>query len=177
MEENGAFCRSSLAAEAAPKLVNPGINVTEKGIQHVLERQIVNGMARLDNPKRKSFSQSDFEQYPVWAWDDSNEIHQPITDIEPALEDYGTLFIKASFQTSGHSFNGYLIGGTVFYAFGLFVREREFVMNLRLPDMMETSLREIIHLLECPPFNLFPLQYSSEVRLRGGRQVSGVLAP
>jgi hypothetical protein len=32
------------AAKGAPKLLNPGINVTEKGMQHVLERHIVNGI-------------------------------------------------------------------------------------------------------------------------------------
>jgi hypothetical protein len=33
-----------VAAETAPKLLNPGINVTEQGMQHVLERHIVNGI-------------------------------------------------------------------------------------------------------------------------------------
>jgi hypothetical protein len=36
------FCRN--AAETAPKLLNPGINITEKGMEHVLERHIVNGI-------------------------------------------------------------------------------------------------------------------------------------
>jgi hypothetical protein len=35
---------SAVAAKTAPKLLNPGINVTERGMQHVLERHIVNGI-------------------------------------------------------------------------------------------------------------------------------------
>ena len=33
-----------VAAGTAPKLLNPEINVTEKGMKHVLERHIVNGI-------------------------------------------------------------------------------------------------------------------------------------
>jgi len=33
-----------VAAKTTPKLLNPGINVTEQGMQHVLERHIVNGI-------------------------------------------------------------------------------------------------------------------------------------
>jgi hypothetical protein len=132
-------------------------------------------MARLDNPKRKALSQADFDQYPFWVWDDENENHQPISEAEPSPEDYGTLFIKARFEANGHSFEGYLIGGSTFYAFGLFVADREFVMNLNLPDMMEKSLAEISVLLKCPPFKLFPLRFTSPVRFRGGRVIAGML--
>ena len=132
-------------------------------------------MARLDNPKRKALSRADFEQYPVWVWDDENENHQPISEAEPSPEDYGTLFIKARFEANGHVFDGYLIGGSTFYAFGLFVAGREFVMNLNLPDLMEKNCAEIIALLKCRPFKLFPLRFSSPVRSKGGRVIGGTL--
>jgi len=71
-------------------------------------------MAKLDKPWRKFFSLADFEQYPVWVWDEVNEGHVPISELEPAVEDYGTLLIKAHFHAGGHSFDGYLIGGLTF---------------------------------------------------------------
>jgi len=134
-------------------------------------------MARLDNPKRKTLSETDFEEYPVWVWDDEMEGHQPISEPEPTPEDYGTLFIKARLEVEGHQFNGYLVGGLTFYAFGLFIDDRLFVMNLNLPDLIEKDMAEIYRLLKCKPFKLFPLHYESPVRLRGGRRIEGILNP
>ncbi len=132
-------------------------------------------MGRLDKPKRKGFSQADFDLYPVWVWDDEMESHQPVEEVEPSIEDYGTLFIKARFEVGGNMVDGYLVGGSSFYAFGLFIAGREFVMNLNLPDMIEKDLAEICRLLKCEPFKLFPLRFVSPVCFRGGRPVKGVL--
>jgi uncharacterized protein YfaP (DUF2135 family) len=44
MEGDVDFRHSFLAAKSGQNLLNPGINVTEKGMQHVLERHIVNGI-------------------------------------------------------------------------------------------------------------------------------------
>jgi len=45
-EASGVLTRIAefLAAKGGTKLLNPGINVTEQGMQHVLERHIVNGI-------------------------------------------------------------------------------------------------------------------------------------
>jgi hypothetical protein len=134
-------------------------------------------MARLDNPKRKALSQADFDQYPVWVWSDDNEHHQPISETEPSPEDYGTLFIKARLDAEDHSFDGYLIGGSTFYAFGMFVEGHEFVMNLNLPDMMDKNLADIAALLKCRPFKLFPIRFTSPVRLKGGQKIGGTINP
>ena len=131
-------------------------------------------MARLNKPKRKALSLADFEQYPIWVWDDSNESHQPISETEPSTDDYGTLFIKARFEADAHSFDGYLIGGHSFYAFGLFVEDREFVFNLHLLDLMEVNMSEIYQLLGCRPFGLLPLRFASPVRFQGGKPITGV---
>ena len=132
-------------------------------------------MARLDNPKRRSLSREDFEEHPVWTWDDENEGHLPLSEADPAPEEYPTLFIKARFEASGHQFDGYLIGGSSFYAFGLFIAEQKFVMNLNLPDLIEKNLPEIFRLLSCQPFKLFPLRFSSPIRFKDGRVIAGML--
>ena len=134
-------------------------------------------MARLTKPHLKALSKDDLEQHPVWVWDDKMEGLQPISEPEPDAEDYGTLFIKARFQADEHSFDGYLIGGSTFYAFGLFVAGKEFVMNLNLPNLIAKNMPEIYHLLKCEPFNLFPIRYESSVRLLGGRRIEGMLNP
>jgi hypothetical protein len=99
----------------------------------------------------------------------------PISENEPNLEDYGTLFIRADIKTGGQSFRGYLVGGESFYAFGVFVNAHEFVMNLNTPDLNQKKVAEISRLLGCPPFDLFPVQYESPVRLKGGRAIAGIL--
>ena len=134
-------------------------------------------MARLDSPKRRMLSQADFEAYPVWVWDDDTEHVVPISEAEPSLDDYNTLFIKARFETDGHSFDGYLIGGPTYYAFALFVAGHKFVMNFNLPDRIEKHLIDIAALLKVAPFKLFPLRYTSEVRFKGGGRIAGSLTP
>lgn len=42
---SGGMSALGVAAKTTPKLLNPGINVTEQGMQHVLERHIVNGIS------------------------------------------------------------------------------------------------------------------------------------
>ena len=42
-ERSADFRTSCLRPKTTPKLLNPGINVTEQGMQHVLARHIVNG--------------------------------------------------------------------------------------------------------------------------------------
>jgi hypothetical protein len=115
------------------------------------------------------------DQYPVWTWDDDNEGLLPISDSEPSTDEYTPLFIKARFDTSGHSFDGYLIGGPSYYAFGLFVGDKSFVMNLNMPDRMQRHLDEICELLDCKPFKLLPIRYTSPVRLKGGHRIEGAL--
>lgn len=92
-------------------------------------------------PKRKEFTQEDFEQYPVWAWDDEMEYKLPISDIELSRDDYGVFFIKAEFTTDGHHFDGYLIGNKTYYAFGIFVNGEEFILNLNMPDRIEIHMK------------------------------------
>ena len=134
-------------------------------------------MTRLNSPKRKSLSRADFEAHPIWVWDEDSDVHLPIADQEPSPEEDGPLFIKARFESHGRLFDGYLIGGSTFYAFGLFVEDHEFVMNLNTPDWMDKYLLEICAILQCEPFKLFPLRFESPVRFKGGRVISGSLQP
>jgi hypothetical protein len=133
-------------------------------------------MARLNKPKRKDFTKADFDQYPVWVWDDEMEGHLPLSENEPSPDgEYGPFFIKARFEVNGCWFDGYLIGDETYYAFGLFVGDHEFVMNLNMPDLIEESVVEICRLMNWGPFELFPLRYESPVRYEGGREISGTL--
>ena len=75
-------------------------------------------MVRLNNPHRADLCKEDFEQFPVWVWDDANEGYLPLS--EPFTSEYGTLFIKARFIVNEHVLNGYLVGIQTFYAFGFF---------------------------------------------------------
>ena len=134
-------------------------------------------MARLDSPKRLTLTPDDFHRYAVWVWDDDTEAHLPVSEEDPAPADYGTLFIKARFNSADRHFDGYLVGGSSFYAFGVFLAGREFVMNLNLPDMMRDNLKEIYRILDCESFDFFPVHYISRVRWKDGKKIEGTLAP
>lgn len=134
-------------------------------------------MVRLSDPKRKSLSLKDLERFPVWVWDDENENLLPLSEENPSIYEYGTLFIKAKFKTiSEYTFDGYLIGTSAFYAFGLFVENREFIMNLNLPEFIKKNMEEIYLLLQCKPFELFPLRYEACVSLKEKKEISGSLS-
>ena len=134
-------------------------------------------MARLTHPRRKDLSREDFERFSLWTWDDANEFLLPISDSEASPEKYGPLFIKAKFFADDLSLDGYLIGGSTFHAFGLFVHGREFVMNFNLPEGLTANVLEITKLLQMPDLQLFPLRYKSSIRFKTGRPITGVLSP
>jgi len=131
-------------------------------------------MVRLNSPNRKIFSQKDFEEYPVWTWDDEMEGHLPIADKYPSWDEYGTYFIRSSFQKDNHMFDGYLVGNRSFYAFGLFVSSRLIGFNLNLSNWIKKSEKEILRLLKCESFELFPLHYTSPVQFKDWPEISGV---
>ncbi|MES2272907.1 MAG: hypothetical protein V4487_01800 [Chlamydiota bacterium] len=132
-------------------------------------------MVRLSGPRRTIFSQKDFEEYPIWTWDDEHEGYLPISEIEPATNDYDILIIKSQFRTNNYTFDGFLIGGRNFHAFGIFVKGKLFCMNLMLHSLIENATKEIFYLLECEPFNFFSVDYYSSIRLKGKKEISGHL--
>jgi hypothetical protein len=135
-------------------------------------------MVRLSSPKRKILSQEDFEQYPVWTWDDDNENRLPVDDIEPSWDEYDTYFIKAIFKTQQYVFNGYLVGDKSFYTIHLFINNgNKFGFNRNMPDFVDKTLAAIFQSLNCKPFPFFPVQYESPVRFKDWGPIKGTWDP
>ncbi len=132
-------------------------------------------MARLNSPHLKSLSLEEFEKYPVWTWDDEHEGYLPISANQPSPEDYEILIIKAQFETNGYNFEGYLVRDISIYAFGVYVEEKLFPMNLKLQALAQENLKEIFNLLKCKPFQFFPIRYRSAVHLKGSPEIKGSL--
>lgn len=84
--------------------------------------------------KREIFAPADFDQHPIWAWDDEHVGYLPISEEELVPAEYEMLFIKARFATHAHEFSGFLIGRTNFHAFGLFVVGKLFSLNIKMAD-------------------------------------------
>jgi len=121
-------------------------------------------------------SEEALAQYPVWVWNEKEDAHCPLSDNEPDPAEHGTLFIKARFRAGdGSEFAGYLIGGSTFYAFGLFAGGGEFVFNRNLPDLAD-GIDKLLADAVGRRVDLFPLTYESDVKLRGGRSISGTIA-
>lgn len=129
-------------------------------------------MVRLNSPWRRNFSKEDFDQYPIWVWDDENFGHLPLS--EPSYE-HGTLFIKAHFKTGGYTFEGFLVGGSSFYAFCIFFNNEEFYFNLNLTKLMEEEIKRIFRILNCEPFVFFPVYYKAVVTIENQKKISGIL--
>ena len=131
-------------------------------------------MVRLTDPHCKDLGRKNFEQYPVWVWDDENEGYLPLT--EPFTSEYGTLFIKAKLTINSWVLDGYLVGIKNFYAFGLFVEEEEIIINISLPEFIEPEKEKIRMLMKCNSFNIFPVKYESFVKI-DGEEISGYISP
>ena len=124
----------------------------------------------------KNLSRASFQQSPVWKWDESQEGHEPVVDWRPLKKDEPVLFIKADFiAADGSKFEGYLVGLESFYAVGLFVENNEHVLNLNLPDMIDSSIKLIREQLGRAQLNLFPLKYKTEVSFDDDKKLTGVL--
>lgn len=132
-------------------------------------------MEKSNKIKRQLLTLEDFEQFPIWTWDDGNEYYIPVLEDHPASESFQGLFIKAYFTApNGYIFNGYLVGDNpYFHANGLFIEERNLGFNINLSGLIPNTLAKIFKLLKRKPFPLFPLRYSTSVRLRDGEDISG----
>jgi hypothetical protein len=131
-------------------------------------------MGRLSNMKRKTLSLEDLEKYPIWTWDDEMENLEPITELEPNSRDYHDLFIKSTFKTDNHVFEGYIMGGKNPYGFAILISKKEILFNKNLPEFVSQAINEIYLLMHCNRFDFFPVYYESEVHLKDKKLISGV---
>jgi hypothetical protein len=116
----------------------------------------------------------DFEQYPVWVWDDANEGYLPISNGKYTRE-YSPLFIEAQFFTSGYVFEGYLVEENPSYCFFIFIGVESIGFNLNMTlKSSEIGLKNVFRILGCNPFPFFPLRYESKVTFEDGEKISGV---
>lgn len=132
-------------------------------------------MVKLNDMKKKSLTYEDLQKYPVWTWDDSNEYLVPLSELQPSWYDYENYFIKAQFSTQEYIFNGYLVGIESFYAFGLFIDNTEVGFNANLPKINHDQLKYLFNLLNCKPFEFFPIEYQSPVFFKEGKKIKGIL--
>jgi len=125
--------------------------------------------------RRKILSKSDFELYPIWVWDETREYKIPITNVKPSWDDFDTFFIKAKFQSNNHLFNGYLVGNKTYYAFTLFIDSEIVKFNANSESLNKISLSKLFHILNCKPFSLFPIEFTSEAAFKEPGRISGTL--
>ncbi len=127
---------------------------------------------RLSNPHRNTLTKEDLQKFHVWVWDDENLGLLPISDSK-FTTDYGVPFIKASFHSKHHSFDGVLIGFNPFNAFEIFINNTIVGFNVNLTSFLHTNLKEVFTLLDCEPYSFFPLEYSSPVNMPDGTRIAG----
>ncbi|MDB5105339.1 MAG: hypothetical protein JWP91_3028 [Fibrobacteres bacterium] len=102
------------------------------------------------------------------------EGYHPILGDGDLPDEYGTLFILATFTLpSGKTLPGYLVGSETFYAFGIFIGEKEYSFNLNLPDIANATISEISR--ESGDGPVLPLQYKADFHWADQPPISGVI--
>lgn len=129
-------------------------------------------MGRLNKPHSKILSRENFNEYPIWVWDDTMEGYLPLSDSRYTSE-FGTLFIKSIFIIKGLKFEGYLVGFNPFYAFTIFSNDSQFTINIRLIALAQKKINKLAEMLDCSPQELFPIYYRSSISLDNGSYLSG----
>jgi hypothetical protein len=138
----------------------------------VLRKECYLTMERLNSVHENGLTADSFIRYPIWVWDDSKEGYHPLVGQGPMPDEFGTLFVRATFvPPSGREITGYLIGLRSFYAVGLFVNGEHFVLNRNAPDLAALTMKSIGPKLSGEP--LLPLRYRSDV-LKGQTPIEGV---
>lgn len=121
----------------------------------------------------KNLQKIHFEEYPVWAWTDSEDAHEPVLQIDPLPDDRGTLFVRATFTApNGHRFDGYIVGATA-YSVSLFVENSKVKFNCNLPPFVQKEIDRLFDLLNEKPFDLFPLKYETDFHFQGEPNLAG----
>lgn len=136
----------------------------------------INNETRMTNFKKKNMNLNDFQKYSVWTWDNNMNYFQPILEKTPDPNEYSDLFIRAIFKSSTRFFNGYLMGGEWFYGFSLFVDSEEVVFNKFIKHLNRRSFDMLFAKLNSAAFELFPLEYESDVSLKGKKSIAGVFS-
>ena len=65
------------------------------------------------------------------------------------------------------------MGGITFYGFVIFRDRKKFLFNGNLKGFSEKHLSELFECLKCKPFKFFPIEYVSDVTLKGHRKIAG----
>lgn len=127
-------------------------------------------MERLNNIHESELTPETFARFSIWTWDDEQEGYHPVSGTGSLPSDYPTFFIRAKFTAScGRRLAGYLIGRDSFWGFGLFIGEKEYLVNFNLPNLARPVLSSLSDEVKG---DVFPLSYIAE--LPGCESITGV---
>jgi len=132
-------------------------------------------MPRITSITKSILENPDFVTYPVWVWDDTTTLHQPLSDPINDIKDYFPVFIHAEFESSnGVRMYGYTVGTVEhFYAFFLFINNHAFGFNINMAISEVCKLNKGI--LNIPIAKLFPLSYKLLIPGLKNSKSSGVI--
>lgn len=131
----------------------------------------------MEEPIVSDLARDCFEQCPIWDWADDNEHYCPAPYMEPFPSEYAS-FISANMVTaSGQKLEGYIsyLSANVI---GIFVDNDQVIFNRALAalsgEYVEESLVRLFELLECDPFQVFPIKYDTGLHDLEGNRICGV---
>lgn len=117
-------------------------------------------------PDKAMFYKRDFEETPIWAWDESLTGLIPMPGFITNVPDvHSDCFIKATITDSqGQVYDGYVIWDSVdVFAFGVFAGEHDLTFNLGIREIVEGNLNTLCRENDIDEIVFFPIQYETKV--------------
>jgi hypothetical protein len=126
----------------------------------------------------KDLTEMHFDAFPLWRYDENDNLYYAISSLDEVPEEAYNFFIRAEFVTpKGFTLKGYLVSITKNYCIGVFYNGKEFLFNKNAIDNSIERIDKLIAEISSPeikaPFDIFPLKYTTTIRLPGYRELSG----
>ena len=125
-------------------------------------------------------SEADFDAYPLWRYDERDDLYHPILSMDEIPEDNRDMFIRAKFYSPNKMiFKGYVNNILKVFCVNFFWNNKIYFFNKNAPDwcleqfykLAETLQTEKNKIIVIP--DIFPVKYETAIDLEGYRNVSG----
>lgn len=119
-----------------------------------------------------------YNTFPMWRYNDENNLYYPIISPDEFPEDSRDLSIKTTFISPiGIIFHGYIVGVKNIFSIGVFINNKTFHFNKNVPELSLEQFNDFIKELnlnkEIIISDIFPLQYKTEINLANYKDISG----
>jgi hypothetical protein len=125
---------------------------------------------------------SDFEIFPIWSWEDDDDIVVPIITNENNFSGLDAIFVKCSiFLSSGVTFNGVLsVRVSDYEVFAIsFPNKEGALLSLPIQTFLDeirlSQLSNLCTMLNITEDKIFPIAYKASLKVSDRKELEGVI--